>query len=171
MTLAYIGLGSNLQQPRNQVERALAELAQLPDCDLRGCSALYRSQAVGPGAQPDYINAVASLETVNSPLALLDQLQALEQLHGRQRLERWGPRTLDLDLLLYGDEQIDVPRLQVPHPQMLVRSFVLLPLHDLCRDLILPNGTAIQSQLQGLDCSGVQRLDQEPDFLAGGNHA
>jgi 2-amino-4-hydroxy-6-hydroxymethyldihydropteridine diphosphokinase len=122
---------------------------------------LYRSRAIGPGQQPDYINAAVKLETTCSPLTLLDHLQSLEQLHGRQRLERWGPRTLDLDLLLYGQQSIDEPRLQVPHPHLHERNFVLLPLYDLCPGLILANGIAIQSLLGGLDCTSVQRLDQD----------
>src|SRR5690625_6610165 len=100
---AYIGLGSSLENPRNQVTAALDELNQLPRCRLVAASKLYQSEPLGP-PQPDFINAVAALETTLSPLELLDQLQELEQRHQRVRREHWGPRTLDLDLLLYGDQ-------------------------------------------------------------------
>jgi 2-amino-4-hydroxy-6-hydroxymethyldihydropteridine diphosphokinase len=143
---AYIGLGSNLSgelvSPRAQVELALQELAQLPDSRLLAQSPLFSSKAVGP-VQPDYVNAVACIETRLAPLALLDQLQALEQAHRRVRLEHWGPRTLDLDLLLYGDQQIDLPRLKVPHPYLTQRNFVLYPLAAIAPDLVLPCGTSL----------------------------
>lgn len=125
--LAYIGLGSNLESPIVQVREALNELAMLPLSRLVAASSLYASRPVGPQDQPDFINAVAALETQLSPLALLDQLQALEQQHRRRRQRRWGPRTLDLDLLLYANDTIDTPRLRVPHPQITARAFVLLP--------------------------------------------
>lgn len=143
---AYIGLGSNLSgelvSPRAQVELALQELAKLPDSRLLAQSPLFSSKAVGP-VQPDYVNAVACIETRLAPLALLDQLQALEQAHRRVRLEHWGPRTLDLDLLLYGDQQIDLPRLKVPHPYLTQRNFVLYPLAAIAPDLVLPCGTSL----------------------------
>lgn len=112
--LAYIGLGSNLESPIEQVREALNELAMLPLSRLVVASSLYASRPVGPQDQPDFINAVAALETHLSPLALLDQLQALEQQHRRRRQRHWGPRTLDLDLLLYANDAIDTPRLRVP---------------------------------------------------------
>ncbi|HEY5717355.1 MAG TPA: 2-amino-4-hydroxy-6-hydroxymethyldihydropteridine diphosphokinase, partial [Motiliproteus sp.] len=112
----YIGLGSNLEDPIDQVQRALSELAQLPDSELRAHSRLYRSDPVGPPGQPDYINAVAELHTELAVESLLDLLQQLEQSHRRKRLVHWGPRTLDLDILLYGNQQIATERLSVPHP-------------------------------------------------------
>lgn len=131
----YIGLGSNLSDPVYQVRTALVALAQIPETELIDASSLYRSAPMGPQDQSDYINAVAKLSTSLAPLALLDQLQAIEQVHGRERKdERWGPRTLDLDLLLYGDQMVDVPRLQVPHYGIAERSFVLLPLQELVGD-------------------------------------
>jgi 2-amino-4-hydroxy-6-hydroxymethyldihydropteridine diphosphokinase len=129
--LAYIGLGSNLESPIEQVRQALHKLATLPLSRLTATSALYASRPVGPQDQPDFINAVAALETRLSPLALLDQLQALEQQHRRRRQRHWGPRTLDLDLLLYANDHIDTPRLRVPHPHMTDRTFVLVPLAEL----------------------------------------
>ncbi len=155
---AYIGLGSNLDQPRAQVEQALQELNQLPQSRCLTHSHLYRSHAVGPGQQPDYINAAALLDTELEPHALLDQLQALEQAHRRVRLEHWGPRSLDLDLLLYGDRVIDSERLQVPHPYLRERNFVLMPLADLNPELILPSGEALTALLAQHSMQGLVRL-------------
>lgn len=135
--IAYIGLGSNLASPIEQVRQALEGLATLPLSRLVISSSLYASRPVGPQDQPDFINAVAALETRLSPLALLDQLQALEQQHRRRRQRHWGPRTLDLDLLLYGNELIETPRLSVPHPQMTARAFVLAPLAEIAPSLNL----------------------------------
>jgi 2-amino-4-hydroxy-6-hydroxymethyldihydropteridine diphosphokinase len=153
----YIGLGSNLENPRAQVETALRELDQLPESRLIAASSLYQSRPIGP-PQPDYINAVAVLDTALAPLALLDQLQALEQRHERVRLERWGPRTLDLDLLLYGDRVIDEPRLQVPHPELTKRNFVLYPLAELAPELTLPSGTPLAALLTHVPRDGLQPL-------------
>ncbi|GKW49366.1 2-amino-4-hydroxy-6-hydroxymethyldihydropteridine diphosphokinase [Halomonas sp. NCCP-2165] len=140
---AYIGLGSNQEHPREQVTQAIDALDHLPLTRLTGASRLYASAPVGPQDQPDFVNAVAELATRLSPLALLDQLQALEQRHGRRRLRHWGPRTLDLDLLLYDDVVIDSPRLRVPHPEMANRGFVLVPLAELTPTLRLPDGRRI----------------------------
>ncbi|MCH4812979.1 2-amino-4-hydroxy-6-hydroxymethyldihydropteridine diphosphokinase [Vreelandella neptunia] len=135
--LVYIGLGSNLESPVEQVREALHELATLPLSRLAAASSLYASRPVGPQDQPDFINAVVALDTRLSPLALLDQLQALEQQHRRRRQRHWGPRTLDLDLLLYANNTIDNPRLRVPHPHMTTRAFVLLPLAEIAPSLNL----------------------------------
>ncbi|MCV6588848.1 MAG: 2-amino-4-hydroxy-6-hydroxymethyldihydropteridine diphosphokinase [Marinobacterium sp.] len=139
-TRCYIGLGSNLEEPLQQVLKALEELAQVPQSRLLESSSLYRSDPVGPPGQPDYINAVACLETGLEAHALLDQLQAIEQAHDRVRKIHWGPRTLDLDLLLYGDEQIQTERLTVPHAFMTQRNFVLWPLAEIAPTLALPDG-------------------------------
>ncbi|MFP3874442.1 MAG: 2-amino-4-hydroxy-6-hydroxymethyldihydropteridine diphosphokinase [Thiohalophilus sp.] len=129
---SYIALGSNLDNPLAQVRQAIAELAQLRASRLRAASSLYRSAPMGPADQPDYINAVVALETELSPHALLDALQAIEQAHGRVRDgERWGPRSLDLDVLLYGEETINDQRLTIPHPGMTERAFVLFPLQEI----------------------------------------
>ena len=140
---AYVGLGSNLEAPRQQIERALEALGHLPLTGRVSASRLYVSTPVGPQDQPDFVNAVARLETRLSPLALLDQLQAMEQRHRRVRQQRWGPRTLDLDLLLYGDRRIETPRLRVPHPEMAARAFVLVPLAELAPGLRLPDGRRV----------------------------
>lgn len=139
----YIGLGSNLDDPLQQVRQALIELDQLPHSELIQHSQLYRSAPVGPPDQPDYINAVAQLRTQLQPESLLDQLQALELRHHRVRRQHWGARTLDLDILLFGNWQIDTERLKVPHPFMAERSFVLYPLQEIAPTLQLPNGDSI----------------------------
>jgi len=155
MARAYIGLGSNLDDPLAQVQRALEHLAELPDTRLIGQSRLYRSAPVGPEGQPDYINAVACLETALPPEILLDHLQQLEHLQGRVRTLHWGPRTLDLDILLYDALVLQTPRLTLPQPEMINRSFGLYPLADLAPDLILPAGQALQSLLDGCPSTGL----------------
>lgn len=140
---AYVGLGSNLDDPQAQVLRALEALDRLPLTRRLACSPCYASRPLGPQDQPDFVNAVAKLATHLSPLALLDQLQALEQQHRRRRLRHWGPRTLDLDVLLYDQATIDTARLSVPHPHMASRGFVLLPLVDIAPTLRLPDGRSI----------------------------
>ncbi|MFC0269179.1 2-amino-4-hydroxy-6-hydroxymethyldihydropteridine diphosphokinase [Kushneria aurantia] len=158
MNRAWIGLGSNLDDPRRQVETALEELDQLPLTRRTGASSCYASRPLGPQDQPDFINAVAELETGLSPLALLDQLQALEQRHRRVRDRHWGPRTLDLDLLLYNDRQLKTPRLTLPHPQMHQRAFVLLPLREIAPEMILPDGRRLDALAATQRAEGLQRL-------------
>jgi 2-amino-4-hydroxy-6-hydroxymethyldihydropteridine diphosphokinase len=149
VTRAYIGIGSNLSDPRRQVERAIDELAQLPHTRLLASSRLYRSAPLGPVEQPDYINAAAALDSELTAHALLDALLRIEVAHGRVRGERWGPRTLDLDLLLYGDTVINDDRLNVPHPGLAQRNFVLYPLLDIAPDLVIPgNGTVSTAAAQ-----------------------
>lgn len=151
LVTVFVGLGSNLDDPVDQVERALDELAQLPNCHLTARSSLYRTAPMGPQDQPDYINAVAALETSLEPTVLLDALQSIEQLHGRVRkAEQWGPRTLDLDLLLYGEQCLDTPRLQLPHPGMKQRGFVLVPLHEIAPELVLPDGERVDELVKRL---------------------
>ena len=137
----YIGLGSNLNQPEQQLEQALDALQQLPDTQLVSYSSLYSSTPIGVPGQPRYVNAVAQLQTTLTPLALLDQLQAIELNQGRVREgERWGPRTLDLDILLIDQLVINQPRLIVPHYQIHLRAFVLIPLLEITsKELQLPN--------------------------------
>lgn len=156
--IAYIGMGSNLANPEQQIQQAGEHLHQLAGSHCLALSPLYRSKAIGPGDQPDYINAVAKLDTHLSALALLDALQAIELRQKRVRHERWGPRTLDLDLLLYDQEQISHPRLLVPHPRMAERNFVLAPLVDLAPDLSLPDGTSIASLLKTCGTNDLTRL-------------
>jgi 2-amino-4-hydroxy-6-hydroxymethyldihydropteridine diphosphokinase len=130
-TTAFIGIGSNLSDPARQVTRAFGELQGLPATRLAACSALYRTAPVGPRDQPDFVNAAARLETRLAAGELLAALQAVERAHGRVRDgTRWGPRTLDLDILLFGDAVIHRPGLRIPHPELSRRAFVLVPLSD-----------------------------------------
>ncbi len=154
---AYIGLGSNLDDPQRRIEHALEALDRLPLTRRLARSPLYASQPVGPQDQPDFVNAVACLATRLSPLALLDQLQALEQSHRRRRQRHWGPRTLDLDLLLFDDRRLDLPRLRVPHPAMAERAFVLVPLSDIAPRLTL-GGTPVDQLAARLEHTGLRRL-------------
>lgn len=155
---AYIGMGSNLQDPVTQILEAFAALHDIKETACLALSGFYQSAAVGPGQQPDYINAVALLHTCLAPLDLLDALQAIEARHLRQRQERWGPRTLDLDVLLYGDMVINEPRLCVPHPHMHLRNFVLAPLSDLAPGLVLPNGSALNELIARNGMDGLRRF-------------
>lgn len=139
-TIAYIGLGSNLGDSRQILTQAVSRLSTLGPVKV---SRLYQSPPMGPQDQPHYYNAVAQLETVLEPLPLLDQLQAFEQEAGRVRLRRWGERTLDLDLLLYGQQSIQHERLNVPHIGLLERDFVVIPLLDLDASLSV-NGQLLQ---------------------------
>jgi 2-amino-4-hydroxy-6-hydroxymethyldihydropteridine diphosphokinase len=159
MVNAYIGLGSNLDNPKAHVRRALEELKQLPQSQLLLTSKLYLSKPVGPQDQDDFVNAVALLITDLEPLALLDELQAIEQGHQRIRERHWGPRTLDLDLLLFGDQYIQNSRLTVPHVELSNRDFVVGPLFELCPDLTLPNGTPLQELLQQCPIDGLVCID------------
>lgn len=136
--LVYVGLGSNLEQPLEQLRRALPGLDELPNTRLLRHSHLYRSAPLGPRDQPAYINAVAELQTRLAPLDLLDGLQAIESRHGRQRTVHWGSRTLDLDILLYGDSSMRSERLQIPHPELAQRAFVLAPLSELVPESHVP---------------------------------
>ncbi|HWH85430.1 MAG TPA: 2-amino-4-hydroxy-6-hydroxymethyldihydropteridine diphosphokinase [Pseudomonas sp.] len=158
MERVYIGMGSNLADPAGQLRSAVAALGQLPHTTLAGVSAYYQSDSLLPG-QPRYTNAVAALDSGLAPLELLDALQAIENDQGRVRLERWGPRTLDLDILLFGDRLIDEPRLKVPHYQIQERAFVLYPLAELApQDLRLADGRTLTDLLTACPFVGLERL-------------
>ncbi|MFO2465516.1 2-amino-4-hydroxy-6-hydroxymethyldihydropteridine diphosphokinase [Pseudomonas sp. 15FMM2] len=160
MERIYIGMGSNLAAPQQQLHNAIEALAQLPDTTLVGVSAFYQSDSLLPG-QPRYTNAVAALDSNLAPLALLDALQAIENDQGRERLVRWGPRTLDLDILLFGDRLIDEPRLKVPHYQMHLRAFVLYPLAELApATLQLPDKQTLGDLLSACPFVGLERVTQ-----------
>lgn len=154
---AYIGLGSNLAEPAEQLRSALKALTCLQDSELAAVSSFYASDSLLPG-QPRFTNAVAALDTRLTPLALLDALQAIELDQGRERHERWGPRTLDLDILLFGDRVIDEPRLKVPHYHMHARPFVLYPLAELAPGLRLADGRDLTQLLAECPFSGLERL-------------
>ena len=156
--IAYIGLGSNLEDPVQQLLTTLTELDQLDRCQLVAQSSLYSSKPVGPQDQPDFVNAVAKLKTELTPLVLLDRLQALEQSHRRIRERHWGPRTLDLDLLLYDDDFITNPRLTVPHAHMHERGFVLLPLQEIAPEISIPGKGLVTEILHYIDTDDLQLL-------------
>jgi 2-amino-4-hydroxy-6-hydroxymethyldihydropteridine diphosphokinase len=146
---AYIGVGSNLEDPRKQVQTACAKLAQLPRTRLVLTSPLYASRPFGPVRQPDFVNAVAGLLTQLEPEGVLRELRALESAMGRTApRERWGPRIIDLDLLAYAHERRSQPSLTLPHPGIVERNFVLYPLADIAPDLQLP-GMGRVAELKG----------------------
>ncbi len=143
----YIGLGSNLASPIKQIQKAFNTLAKSHHIQLLETSSLYRSPPMGPQDQKDYINAVVKIETRLLPLPLLDTLQEIELSQGRiRKKERWSARTLDLDLLLYGNQIIDSDRLTVPHYGMTERAFVLYPLSEIASDLVFPNSESLKGQ-------------------------
>jgi len=156
---AYVALGSNLDDPRVQVERGFGVLAALPHSVLRARSRLFRTPPWGVADQPDFVNAVAQLETSMQPRALLDALLGIETRAGRVRGIPNGPRVLDLDLLLYGDAEIREPGLVVPHPRLHERAFVLLPMADIAPDLGIPGRGRVADLLEGVDASGCVVVD------------
>ena len=160
MTLAYIGLGSNLQKPEYQVCTAIEELGSIPGTSLLARSSLYRSKPVDGTSQPDYINAVVMVETGCSASQLLENMMRIESGHGRIRhSSRWQARTLDLDLLLYGREQINSAELAVPHPEIPKRNFVLLPLAEISPGLAIPGMGTVEKLLAITGTTDIQKLD------------
>ena len=156
---AYVALGSNLDDPRSQVERAFEALAGLPQARLVLRSSLYSSSPLGPVAQPDFVNAVAGLLTALEPDALLAALKDLEVRLGRDRpVVRWGPRRIDLDLLVHGTSRSASDELQLPHPGIAERAFVLLPLAEIAPDLEVPGLGRVRELLSGVDATAVERL-------------
>jgi len=156
---AYIGLGSNLSDPRVQVINAAKELGNISASNVIALSALYLSKPMGPQDQDDYINAVVALETSLSALELLDALQGIENSAGRVRKDnRWGARILDCDILLYGNESIENERLTVPHYGMKVREFVLLPLAEIAPSLHLPDGSLVSLLASKISSNGIVKL-------------
>lgn len=155
---AYIGVGSNLGEPRAQVLAAFESLAALPRTKLTARSRLYRTRPFGPVQQGDFINAVAKLDTQLGALELLDGIRGIEAAAGRVRDARWGPRTLDLDLLVFGNERIDSPELTVPHPGIAGRGFVLAPLSDVAPGLDVPGAGRVESLLRALPADGIAEI-------------
>ena len=166
MALAYIGLGSNLsenvdgqiQDSRAQLNQALEALSLHPQVGVVNVSPFYQTPAIGPGNQPDYVNGAALLEAKLTPLALLDLLQSIENQQGRVRTIRWGARTLDLDILLFGLLVHQTERLILPHPRMHERGFVLAPLVDIAPNLCLPTGENISDLLANCSMQGIVKL-------------
>ena len=170
MSRAFIALGSNLGDPQQQLQRAITAIYHLPDTDIMRISSAYRSSAVGPGDQPDYLNAVLRLETSLTPMGLLTALQEIENTQGRERSLRWGARTLDLDILLYDDQAIDTPRLSIPHPRMRERNFVLYPLQEIePSNLMLPDGTELGTLVAACPMGELLKtgISLAPSHLAG----
>ncbi|THC26739.1 2-amino-4-hydroxy-6-hydroxymethyldihydropteridine diphosphokinase [Enterobacter sp. AD2-3] len=158
MTLAYIAIGSNLASPLEQVNAAVQALGEIPQSKIVAVSSFYRTPPLGPQDQPDYLNAAVILETELGPEELLDNTQRIELQQGRVRkAERWGPRTLDLDIMLFGHETINTERLTVPHYDMKNRGFMLWPLFEVAPDLIFPGGTPLKSILDNLNAERPAR--------------
>ena len=155
---AWVGLGGNVGDAIATVHAALDALARLPGTRLLRASRLYRTPAWGVREQADFINAVALLETSLSPRMLLQRMLEIERSFGRERRERWGPRVLDLDLLMYGDDVIDEPGLHVPHPHLHERAFALLPLLDVSPDATIPRHGSARDALSPLACEGIEAV-------------
>ncbi len=158
MSQAFIALGANLGDPAATIRAAFEALDSLPESRLLASSALYRTAPVGITEQPEFVNAAARIETGLAPEALLDALLDIEHRFGRIRAERNGPRTLDLDVLLYDDLVLDSPRLTLPHPRLHLRAFVLYPLADLAPDLALPGRGSLAAWLPAVANQGICRL-------------
>jgi 2-amino-4-hydroxy-6-hydroxymethyldihydropteridine diphosphokinase len=159
--VACVGLGGNVGDVAGTLHAAFEALNRLPGTCLVARSPLYRTPAWGRADQPDFLNAAARLETTLAPLALLDALLDIERAHGRDRAAedgRWGPRRVDLDLLLHGDTVMDTPRLVLPHPGMHARAFVLLPLADVAPDLVVPGHGTVVALLEQVDRTGITRV-------------
>lgn len=163
---AFVGLGSNLDDPPAHIHRALERLAALPGTRLVRRSSLYRNPPAGDPDQPDFVNAVAKIETRLEARELLEQLLAIERVHGRVREVPGGPRTLDLDLLLYGGRTLREPALTVPHPRMLDRAFVMIPLAEIAPDAVVPGGGRVADLVRKVDASGMIKLPEAPPGTA-----
>ncbi|ELP5694083.1 MULTISPECIES: 2-amino-4-hydroxy-6-hydroxymethyldihydropteridine diphosphokinase [Enterobacter] len=158
MTLAYIAIGSNLASPLEQVNAAVQALGEIPQSRIVAVSSFYRTPPLGPQDQPDYLNAAVVLDTALNADTLLENTQRIELQQGRVRkAERWGPRTLDLDIMLFGHEVINTPRLTVPHYDMKNRGFMLWPLFDVAPDLTFPDGLSLKAVLDSLDAEKPAR--------------
>ena len=162
--IAYLGIGTNLGDRQANVKEALRKLDELPTINLVRVSSLYETAPVGLTDQPEFLNLVAAVRTSLAPPALLDALLNIENQMGRVRTERWGPRVIDLDLLLYGSEQVDLPQLTVPHPRLRERAFVLVPLAEIAPELRLP-----EDGKRAADLAELFSEDFSDDFSHKGN--
>lgn len=159
MQCVYLGLGANLNTPKKQLDNAIVALKALPNCEFVAVSHYYASKPMGPKDQPDYVNAVACIKTSLAPEALLDLTQAIELEHGRiRKSQRWGARTLDIDILLFGEQIINTERLIVPHYGLHEREFVVYPLQEIAPALILPSGIAINHIAINLPLNHLKQL-------------
>ncbi|MDH3980614.1 MAG: 2-amino-4-hydroxy-6-hydroxymethyldihydropteridine diphosphokinase [Gammaproteobacteria bacterium] len=155
----YVGIGSNLNDPVAQVKEAIEELEVLPDTIMEACSSLYSCKPMGPQDQPDFVNAVVALDTLLSPADLLQRLQRIEELQGRERDgEKWGPRILDLDLLMYGKKVIDTDELKVPHPGMHERDFVIIPLAEIAGNISIPGHGLLTTLINKVENHSLKKL-------------
>ena len=160
---AYIGLGSNLDVPVSQIQVALQSLKSLAQSGNLVSSSLYRNPPMGPSEQPDYVNAVASFDTTLGPTELLESLLSIESEQGRVRTShRWGPRVIDLDILLFGDWRIRSGNLTIPHPGLHERVFVLVPLYEIAPTLVLPGGVRLSAVMAGIDTSSLVKVKCGP---------
>lgn len=155
---AYVALGANLDSPVKHIRSALRELGGLPGTCCRRVSALYRNPALGPPGQSDYVNAVAEVDTRLGASELLGCLLAVEDRHGRLRAQRWGPRTLDLDLLLFGSLRLQTRRLTLPHPRLQLRAFVVCPLAELAPTLVIPGRGSLALWRARCSTMGLRRV-------------
>jgi 2-amino-4-hydroxy-6-hydroxymethyldihydropteridine diphosphokinase len=160
-TKVYVGMGSNLEQPVRQLQRALVALNEIPNSSLTQVSSFYETEPVGIKAQPNFVNAVVEMETTLTPQQFLAELLAIEVEHHRIRAEKNGPRTLDLDLLIYGDHQIAAPNLVAPHPRMHERAFVLVPLNEIAPHLHVPGHGFVKDCLVLTETFGVKKMGEE----------
>ena len=161
MIPVYIGLGSNLGQSQKQIQAACKDLTELSETKLIKCSSLFQSLPMGPQNQPNYVNAVVLIETKLSADRLLQQTQKIETQHGRiRKSDRWGPRTLDLDILLYGQQQLNEVNLTIPHIGMKQREFVLYPLFEIAPELILPCGEKLSDLVHACPKNGLQIMSE-----------
>ena len=157
--LVYVGLGANLQSPLETIKLAINELKSLPNSELIAVSKIYSSKPMGPADQPDYVNAVALIQTKLTPHEVFSHTCAIEDKHGRTRLgEHWGPRTLDLDILLFGQKNINDETLVIPHYGLQQREFVIYPLLDITPDLVLPCGTLVSLLTQNVPLNGMTAI-------------
>jgi 2-amino-4-hydroxy-6-hydroxymethyldihydropteridine diphosphokinase len=159
MTIAYVGLGANLGDPRRQLQTALQELEALPATRVTAVSSLYRTDPIGNPDQPEFFNQVVAMDTGLAAEQLLENLQEIEQKHSRERPFPNAPRTLDLDLLLYGEKVVATPRLTLPHPRMHERAFVLMPLAEIAPQLALPGRGKVDELLAGCRDQIAERID------------
>jgi 2-amino-4-hydroxy-6-hydroxymethyldihydropteridine diphosphokinase len=158
VTIAFVGIGSNLEEPERQVRSALVELDALPHTRVVRHSSLYRSSPLGYSPQPRFINAVAQLDTGLAAERLLAELQQLEARHGRKRSFPNAPRTLDLDVLLFGESELDAPRLRIPHPRMHERAFVLQPLVEISPEVSIPGRGSAKALLESCAAQKIERI-------------
>ncbi|MFV1984555.1 MAG: 2-amino-4-hydroxy-6-hydroxymethyldihydropteridine diphosphokinase, partial [Thiohalomonadales bacterium] len=154
----YIGLGSNLGESRSHIRDAIEEIKSINNCDLIKKSSLYKTPPMGPPDQPDYINAVIKIQSSVRAIELLDELHEIEQIHGRVREVKWGPRSLDLDILIYGSLKFDTYKLKIPHPGLYDRAFVLYPILEIEPELTLPNGVSLVEHIELMGKQDIVKL-------------